>query len=184
MSVIAALSQGGQIAVGSNTGYTLAQDSVIDNGTSQWIFFQDWALGFTGSKLALNVCRSGLGALKNKVSAEGHVVNEVGKILSDYDIGTKNDGDPTWSYGIWCILAHRSGKIWDLDESLCLGSIPEGRFWARGSGEKYALGAAYALMSAKEPLTPKQLVKCSIDSAIYNDIYCPGTAYVNDLTDT
>jgi ATP-dependent protease HslVU (ClpYQ) peptidase subunit len=148
MTVIAALSFNGDISIGSNTGYTLAHDSVMDNGVAPWVLFQDWALGFTGSMLALNVCRSGLESLTDKLTTEGDVITEVGKILTEYDIGTKNSGDPTWSYGVWCILAHNSGKIWDLDESLSLGPIPANKLWARGSGEKYALGAAHALISS------------------------------------
>ncbi|MBX3594151.1 hypothetical protein [Sphingomonas sp.] len=181
MTVIAALSNNGNVSIGSNTGYTLANDSVIDHGTPPWVLFQDWALGFTGSMLALNVCRSGLTSAKKQLLNERDVVTEIGKILSDYDIGIKESGDPTWSYGIWCILAHRSGKLWDIDESLSLGPIPNGKFWARGSGEKYALGAAYSLMKQKYNLTNHDIVKISVESAIYNDLYSPGTAYIHDM---
>ena len=181
MTVIAAMSNNGQTSIGSNTGYTVANDSVIDHGLSPWALFQDWALGFSGSMLALNVCRAGLAKFKNDLISEGDVITEIGKILSDYDIGVKNNGEPTWSYGIWCILAHKDGRIWDVDESLSLGIIPPGTFWARGSGEKYALGAAYSLLKYDNKITTHEIMDRAIASAIHNDIYCPGSVYVHDL---
>ena len=74
MTTIAALYLDDRTVVGSNTGYTLANDSVISSGDPPWVSFQDWALGFTGSMLALNVCRSALSNLKSKLSSEGDVV--------------------------------------------------------------------------------------------------------------
>lgn len=181
MTVIAALSQGGQVTIGSNTGYTLAQDSVIDDGNPPWVLFQDWALGFTGSALAMNVCKSDLSSLKKKLVTERDVVIEIGKILTDYDIGIKKHNEPQWSFGLWCILVHKSGKIWDLDQGLCLGAIPEGTFWARGSGEQYALGAARALMNSKAEYSCEEVVKSSVESAIFNNLYCPGRIYTEQL---
>ena len=170
MSVIVALSKDNKTIVGSNTGYTLAHDSIIDNNSPPWIFIQDWAIGFTGSMLALNVCRSELKSLKKNIRDEGEFVTEIGKILSQYDIGSKEPNEPTWSFGVWCILAHSSGKIWDIDESLCLGPIPQGKFWARGSGEKYALGAARSIMNLEQKLSPEIIVSSSIESSIFNDL--------------
>jgi ATP-dependent protease HslVU (ClpYQ) peptidase subunit len=181
MSIIAAISKNKKVYIGSNTGYTLANDSVINHGIPPWIFVQDWAIGFTGSMLALNVCRSELKSLKKKIQNEGEFVTEIGKILTEYDIGSKDSGEPTWSFGIWCILAHKSGKVWDIDESLCLGPIPQEKFWARGSGEKYALGAARALMSGTGEMLPEAIVKAAIDSAIFNDLYCPGDVFFREL---
>lgn len=181
MSVIAALARGGKSYVGANTGYTLANDSTIDSGSPPWIFFQDWAIGFTGSMLALNVCRSEIKNTKSSIDGAGDLVTEIGKILTEYDIGAKSAGDATWSFGIWCIIAHKSGKVWDLDESLCLGPIPEGKFWSRGSGEKYALGAAHALTANDKNMAPESIMKISIESAIGNDLYCPGCAFVKSI---
>jgi ATP-dependent protease HslVU (ClpYQ) peptidase subunit len=177
MSVIAAYSKNGDVVIGSNTGYTLANDSVVDTGIAPWVFVQDWAIGFTGSMLALNVCRSEFSKIENIIGDEGEFVTEIGKILAQYDIGTKDAGDPTWSFGVWCILVHKSGKIWDLDESLCLGPIPDGTFWARGSGERYALGAARALMNTQAVATPEEIMRSAIESAIFCDLYCPGQVF-------
>jgi hypothetical protein len=181
MSVIVSFSKNGKVFIGSNTGYTLANDSVINHGIPPWIFFQDWAIGITGSMLALNVCRSELHSLTKKIQNEGEFVTEIGKILTQYDIGSKDSGEPTWSFGIWSILAHKNGKVWDMDESLCLGPIPEGTFWARGSGEKYALGAARALMNWENKDSPESIVSAAVESAIFNDLYCPGEVFCKAL---
>lgn len=167
--------------VGSNTGYTLAHDSVMLHGGDPWVIFQDWAVGFTGSMLALNVCRSALGKATTMFNTAGEVVTEIGKALTEYDIGYKNAQDPSWSYGIWCILANRDGDIWDVDESLCLAPIPRERFWARGSGERYALGASKAIMDLAPVSACKDIVRRSIQAASYNDIYSPGDAFVCEL---
>ena len=181
MTIIAALNWQGETVFGGNTGYTLAQDSVMSTGIAPWLTFQDWALGFTGSMLALNVCRTGLQNLQTKLDSEGDVANQIGKILTSHNIGNKPEGEATWSYGIWCILVHKSGQIWDLDESLCLGPIPKNTFWARGSGERYALGAARALMNLEQNVSCSDLVKGAIEAAIFNDLYCPGEVLVSDF---
>lgn len=181
MTIICALNWNGETVVGGNTGYTLAHDSVVSEGAAPWIFFQDWALGFTGSMLALNVCRTGFQKIQSPLDSERDVVTEIGKILTDYDIGHKPEGEATWSYGIWCILAHKDGEVWDLDESLCLGRIPQGMFWARGSGERYALGAARAIMTLEPKGKCGDVVRRSVEAAIFNDLFSPGESVVTQL---
>ncbi|MFL9842266.1 hypothetical protein ABS767_14950 [Sphingomonas sp. ST-64] len=182
MTTIAALNWNGSTVAGSNTGYTLAHDSVISSGVPPWVFFQDWALGFTGSMLALNVCRTALSKATSSLTTEGDVATAIGKCLTEYDIGHKETGELTWSFGIWCILVNRDGRIWDLDESLSLGPIPKRTFWARGSGERYALGAARAIMASAPDCGCDEVVRRSIEAATFNDIYSPGDPFVVNLS--
>lgn len=179
MTTIAALNWHGDTVIGSNTGYTVAHDAVISHGMAPWIIFQDWALGFTGSMLALNVCRNKLEKLETTLVSEREVVTEIGKVLGEYDIGHKPED--SWSFGIWCILVNRDGRIWDIDESLCLGPIPQNYFWSRGSGERYALGAAKAIMDLQPDGRCEDVVRRSVEAATFNDIYSPGEAFIAQL---
>jgi hypothetical protein len=175
MTIIVAIANNNQACVGSNTGCTIAKDSLIDTGIMPWIFFQNWALGVSGSMLVLNLLRHNIVNFVEDTDNPESVMSEVRKILSDYDVGTKTEA--TWSYDVWCILAHRDGQIWDVDESLCLCPIPNGIFWARGSGEKYSLGAASALSSMNPNISIEDIVKHSVKAAIDNDIFCPGSIF-------
>jgi ATP-dependent protease HslVU (ClpYQ) peptidase subunit len=181
MTVIAAMSKDGVTCVGSNTGYTIANSSFIDSGVAPWIFFGDWALGVTGSMFVLNLLRRHFEKDKASLQRVEEVVNKIRTLLFDADIGKKEGDDATWSYDIWCILVHKSGKIWDIDEGLCEAPIPIGRLWARGSGEQYALGAATALERFSSSIESTDTVKICVDSAIENDLYCKGTTFVRVL---
>lgn len=181
MSIICAMSIEGETAIASNSGYILAQDSKIADGADKWIFFQGWALGVTGTMLGLNVLRSDLLKADSTFDTEKDVVIEIGKILTEYDIGYKPNEDATWDFGVNCILVSADGRIWDIDCSLCLGPIPAGTLWARGSGEKYALGAASALTQNDPNAEALKIVAASAQAAIDCDLYCPGILYSKRL---
>ena len=181
MTVIAALQQGNEVWIGSNTGYTIAHDSVIDNGEPPWVFFQDWAIGFTGLALPLQACRNHFRRISKVIDSETEIVQELNKALEKINYGVKKPDDHAWTYDIWCIIANKNLGIWDLDETFCLGRIPKGTFWSRGSGEKYALGAARALMAGENEVSPKEVMQRSIESSIFNDLFSPGVVFCKTL---
>lgn len=182
MSVIAAATISGETIIGSNTGYVVAEESAIDDGVGKWILFGDWALGVTGSMQVLNILRNEIVGLHAEFTDEGSVVKRIGNIFTDHDIGYKSQHDSAWKFGVWCILAHKNGRIWDVDETLSLGSIPLGMFWARGSGEKYAIGAAHSLTSFVGSVEVEQIVRSSIEAAIANDLFCPGAPFLRKIS--
>ena len=78
-------------------------------------------------------------------------------------------------------MINDNGSVWDIDEDLSCTKIPEGVLCADGSGRKYALGADHASKHLNKRLSAKTRVSLSVNSAIANDVTCPGSAVITQL---
>lgn len=143
----------------------------------KWTVFGDWVIGLSGSGPKLDA----LEMMRKKFPKTSHAI-EVAKFMRDayeeYDYGDKSGTVKKFS-GLG-IIAHKSGQCWDFDTTLCVNPVESGRFWARGSGMKVAIGAGAVLFDRK-PSGDQQmrdLVRRAVEITIANETDCPGTPLI------
>ncbi|MEQ8196389.1 MAG: hypothetical protein RIB59_18060, partial [Rhodospirillales bacterium] len=82
------------------------------------------------------------------------------------------------TFGQDMILA-TAQNVWVLDSSLSIYKAPANRPAAEGSGASYALGAGAVLCERK--ITPAQVLKHMIETAMAFDPHCGGRVWVRRL---
>ncbi len=79
----------------------------------------------------------------------------------------------------WAIYARADGGIWGISGNGCITPVPTGTFWADGTGDKQAMGAAHALQAGGWPTSA--LVRRAVEAAIALDHECGGEPFVHLL---
>jgi ATP-dependent protease HslVU (ClpYQ) peptidase subunit len=179
MTVIAAISTDDGLFLGYNEGSELS-GSPVSGGYVPWIFFGEWALGITGQSSVQRVLLSKLEDIDQANADPYQVIGSIESILISNFIGMKADDDIVNSYGIFGILAHKKGFVWDVSDCLSLAGIPKGDLWARGSGSEYCLGAHRGILKTQGKIVEDHLKIC-VEVAIESDIYCVGIPTVVKL---
>jgi hypothetical protein len=180
MTIITALSGDDGIYYGYNDGCEIGGTPVFSSHCP-WILFGNWALGITGQSILQSVLQTNIDQLADIEDDFLAISNEISKIFASNDIGTRSDEGYINIYGIYSILLHKSGKIWDLSGCLSATMIPMKRLWARGSGREYAVGADYSLLKLNANVTTEERVCVATEAAIVNDIYCVGNPVVKSF---
>jgi ATP-dependent protease HslVU (ClpYQ) peptidase subunit len=178
MTIITALNDGQDTWLGYNDSLTIG-DTIIQSTLNPWLRFNDWALGISGEPAQQNVLEH---KKKNLLEAGNEplgVIEAMRDIFSEYNHSVDEVDEAAPSYGIWCILAHKNGGIWDVASRLAITQIPENMLWARGSGTDYALGADSALQGLS--LCAEERITKATQAAIDCDLYCPGAIRILKL---
>lgn len=178
MTVIVALNRKDGLVIGYANGMVLGGTPVA-GALNPWIRFGNWVLGITGSSAVQSLL-----AYEMRDYDSDDVFALIGhfrKLFSEHYIGSKGDDDNVCSYGIYCILANRDGRVWDMTECLSLSEIPTDTLWAQGSGADYAVGADYAIRTLGSDLPDSDRVRLCVEAAINNDIHCVGNPVVERL---
>lgn len=175
MTIIAAICSDRRTIIGYNDGLERGGTPIL--GTSlPWIFFNDLAFGITGESSVQRLLSYKIREFA-EIGSDPHVfIDAVRQILTDNYVGSKDDSDFVTTYGIYSILVHKDGRIWDVGGCLSLTEIPHDTLWAQGSGADYAMGAFHALESVKSKIATERKLKICIEAAIKNDIHCVGIA--------
>lgn len=176
MSIIAAINDTatGVVWVGSNGRATLGslRAPSIDR---KWKAMNGWLIGITGSGPKLEA----LDAHGNEFPDTAEFPFEILKFMKSaydaFDIGDTDDGLKRYSGS--GILIHRSGRIWDFDNSFCLTEVESGAFWGQGSGMEIAIGAAAAL----DDKAPRERLTRAVQITIEKDVDCPGECIVQSF---
>lgn len=182
MTIISALRSATSTLIGYNDGAELG-GSPISGTSTPWIFFGKWALGITGESSVQRLLAYKLNGYKedNEKADESYIINHIADILVEYEIGSKNDTEYVRTFGIYGILAHDNGSIWDVSGCLSLTKIPTGTLWAQGSGADYSLGADYAITKLNSDIDDERRMMLCIEAAIDHDIHCVGRAVVKSV---
>ncbi|WP_306252362.1 hypothetical protein [Parvularcula sp. IMCC14364] len=180
MTIITALCESDKIWLGENTAVTVG-DAILVDGTSKWSAFGDWYLGGAGDSVQIDILRLNSDDLSKPDMDARKIAQTIRDIFKEHDIAAKDEEDASARYGISCILAHKNGRVFDLDPSLAISPIPEGKLWASGSGRDYALGADAALQGLS--LSAEERMNRATNAAIACDVNCPGEARVFLLGD-
>lgn len=178
MTILCAIDDPDQrcIWIGANDR-TMFGSLIGPSQSRKWTAFGDWVIGLSGMGPKLDA----LEAQRKKFPKTDHAI-EVAKFMRDayaeYEVGDKNNG--VKKFAGTGLIAHKSGAIWDFDNTLCVNSVESGRFWARGSGMKVAIGAASALIEAEQDRGA--FIRRVVELTIANETDCPGAPLVQKFT--
>lgn len=176
MTVIVALTQGGQTWIGADEQATLSGGRKVF-GVAKWHVGKAWALANAGEPRALQVAiRAGAADL----DGDAHDVALAIRAALKADGFEGKPYESTGAQGFnapW--LFARPGEVWDSDSAFNLVRAPDGVMMARGSGMEYALGAAYACMCNGDPAS--RIVTLALEAASRNDTGCGGALMVRAL---
>lgn len=162
--------------VASNDCVTIG-DRSLPSSDANWIIRENWALGLAGDGRPFDLLAAEADRLFKKLTNPFELTQRMRAIFEAAGMGdTSNDAAP--NYGQHMILANHIAT-WDIDGLLALSQIEAGQLWARGSGMDYALGAAHTLRDFD--LSAKELIEKAVESAIANDLYCPGKVFIQKL---
>ena len=181
MTVICALSDKSSRAIwlGCNDGVTMGDTRMHGVCEPKWQQFGCWALGIAGSPLLGDVLETVRDDIPDNDASPSVIIQFLRVRFDECELGNRDEGDTSTSYPCSAILAHRDGRIWDVDSYLAIAALQPGTLWARGSGMEYALGADFPLASSN--VTAEERVRNAIHAAIHYDTGCPGKAIVERL---
>ncbi len=136
----------------------------------KWFLKGNWVVGVSGYGPRNEVVASLKGDFHTD---EGAVLELVKALRAEYDEwGVEEDDNGVKRFCGDGLIAHKDGGFWDHDGAFALSKIPSGSFWARGSGDTLAIGAAAALIDRGAPA--EEVVFGAIGVAIRFDTGCPG----------
>jgi hypothetical protein len=177
MTIVTALFADGILATGHNDGTSIG-DTSLPISESKWVSFGDWMLGISGESAAQAALEHDAGKIDAGTTDPFALCGMLKQRLVDNGIWRKPKRDSVMSFGIFCVLAHRSGLVWDVDNKFTLTAVPEGTLCARGSGMDFALGAAHALRQMRDMPGAEEQVGIATEAAVAHDVYCPGKAVI------
>ncbi|WDI30724.1 hypothetical protein PUV54_12250 [Hyphococcus flavus] len=155
--------------LGSNGRATIGS-YVGPSRDNKWFAVHGWAIGITGSGPKVEALEAHLNDFPKDASRPHEILKFMKTAYSDFDIGEVEEGLKRYSGN--GLLIHKSGAVWDFDNSFCLTPVEPGVFWARGSGMDIALGAGKALKDFVA--SPKELTRRVLEITIATDVDSPG----------
>ncbi len=155
------LGSNGRATIGSYVGPS------VDH---KWYAIDGWAIGISGTGPKLEALEAHQKNFPKNATRPFEVLAFMKDAYSAFDIGEMEEGLKRYCGN--GLLIHKSGAIWDFDNSFCLTPVSEGGFWARGSGMDLALGAGIALREFIP--SPKALTKRVLEIVVANDVDSPG----------
>ncbi|NOX94141.1 MAG: hypothetical protein GXP04_03305 [Alphaproteobacteria bacterium] len=171
MTIITAIHDAGQnlTFLGSNGRATIGS-FVAPSRDTKWFAKNGWVIGITGTGPKLEALKAHEEKFPKDTQHPFEILKFMRVAYGDFDIGEMDEGLKRYCGS--GLLIHKSGAIWDFDNSFCLTEVERGVFWARGSGIDVALGAALALREYIQ--SPNALTKRVLEIVIANDVDCPG----------
>lgn len=162
--------------LGSNGRATIGS-YVGPSRDNKWFTAEGWAIGITGSGPKVEALEAHAGAFPKGASRPHEILKFMKTAYGDFDIGEMDEGLKRYHGN--GLLIHKSGAVWDFDNSFCLTPVESGVFWARGSGMDIALGAGKALKEFVA--SPKELTKRVLEIVIATDVDSPGEMIVQSF---
>ena len=165
--------------LGSNSRATIGSfvAPAIDN---KWFALHGWALGVTGSGPKLEALQAAASTFPQDAKQPFELLKFLKSAYEAFDIGETDEGLKRYLGG--GLLVHKSGAIWDFDNSFCMMSVPPGTFWARGAGMDLAIGAARALQDHLS--SPEEITRRTLEITIDIDVDCPGEPLIQTFDQT
>jgi len=178
MTIITAIAdpENKTVWLGSNGRATIGS-FVSPSRDRKWVSFGSWAIGITGSGPKLEALDAMAGDFPKNADQPFEVVKFLREAYAAFDIGETEEGLKRYAGG--GLIAHKSGRIWDHDNSFCLTAVDAGVFWARGSGMDIALGASLALCEFIP--SPLKRTRRVLEIVTANDVDSPGEILVQSF---
>ncbi|WP_375203913.1 hypothetical protein [Hyphococcus sp.] len=155
------LGSNGRATIGSYVGPSI---------DTKWWAIHDWAIGITGAGPKLEALEANQKDFPKHATRPFEVLTFMKEAYGAFDIGEMEEGLKRYCGN--GLLIHKSGAIWDFDNSFCLTPVAKGGFWARGSGMDIALGAGIALKEFMP--SAKALTRRVLEITVANDVDSPG----------
>ena len=166
----------GAVWLGSNGRATLG--SLVGPSVDQkWIALHGWVIGITGTGPKIEAINAHADNFPAETAHPFEVLKFLRAAYTDFDIGETDEGLKRYCGSGF--LIHKSGAIWDFDNSFCLTGVPSGAYWARGSGMDLAIGAGEALKPYVN--SAQELTRRALEITIAKDVDCPGEALVQSF---
>lgn len=180
MTIITAISDGSKVWTGNNSAFTIG-DTPITAFFDPWVRFGNWALGVTGDSFQQDFLTLHSEKLSKHKQSQYDLIDNIRHLFLEGYISKSSETHASASFEIWCILLHKDGRMWDVDNHLALAQIQKTKVWARGSGLDYALGADFAVMELDENISIPERIRICTQAAIKNDIGCPGEPVIKQF---
>ncbi len=159
--------------LGSNGRATLG--SIVGPSVDKkWLALGGWLLGITGTGPKIEAIKAHTHEFPKESAHPFEVLQFLKAAYEKFDIGETEEGLKRYCGSGF--LIHKSGAIWDFDNSFCLTEVPRGAYWARGSGMDLAIGAAAGLKPYVS--STKELTRRALEITIAMDVDCPGEVLV------
>ncbi len=155
------LGSNGRATIGSFVGPSIDK---------KWIALDGWALGIIGAGPKAEALHAHAGHFPKNAERPFEVLKFMRDAYREFDIGEMEEGLKRYCGS--GLIVHKSGAIWDFDNSFCLTEVQRGAFWARGSGMDIAIGAALAFQQSVG--LPKEVTQKTLEIVIAHDVDCPG----------
>ncbi len=178
MSIITAIcdKQENVVWLGGN-GRASIGSFVAPSLDKKWVSFDGWAIGITGSGPKTEALQACSDEFPKNAQHPFEIVKFMREAYGRFDIGEMDEGVKRYTGS--GILVHKTGAIWDFDNSFCLTEVERGVFWARGSGMDAAIGAAKALESFVS--SHRARMQKTLEIVIETDVDCPGEIVIQSF---
>jgi ATP-dependent protease HslVU (ClpYQ) peptidase subunit len=101
-------------------------------------------------------------------------------ILSADGYRSPKDDEGPCDFGQMLMLAN-SGGVWTVGSDFSLTELPADSMWAEGSGRELAIGAAHAIQSAFPEISPEEVIRLAVETAVAKDVGCGGAVWISEL---
>jgi len=183
MTVIAAMSS-------AQSGATwVASDTLISSGNLElalgpkWLTRNAWAIGVAGHLRTMNIFAHHAESLFRDLHDPFDFTGRVRSLLDSEGFRSTKEEEGPPNFGQMLMLAN-SRNIWTIGPDFSITPIPDNTLWAEGSGRDLAIGAAHALRLSRVEISPREIVRLAIETAIACDGQCGGTAWIAELSAT
>lgn len=174
MTVIAAYKDDKGIHIGSDSRVTYSTGTKYDLG-NKWRVLKS-----KGSKYSIYIGCAGSARLDNLIISNSKLIEaatsafEIGDLIKKSVIADawkeeKDEGGEPQNYEIDILIIYKH-NIYRIGSDFSVVQIPDFTFVSIGTGESFALGAAYATRNKNG----KELMRTAIQAAINYDVNCGG----------
>lgn len=174
MTIICGIATDDGTFIGSDT--LLCAGSRVFEGIPKWYCYRNWAVALAGDWRAANIVNNNKEFLLAKLKNENEFIDRLYELLEEKDIGKLTEGDFTRNFGQNILLAKKDGPVFDIDIYLSITEMPFNELVARGTGQDFAIGAAYIAKGS-----PENIMKKAIEAACEYSTDCGGEIFLKKL---
>ena len=177
MTIVCAIYRNGETWIGADTRAVRSNEK-SPAMAKKWLFFDEAAIGCTASWALVQAVADRLDEISSDWTPQ-KIFSWTRTVILDFGVEPeKKPGEPPWVD--FSMIFVRPGEIWDispvggpLDYAGC------GKLCTRGTGDEYALGAAFAYLRLYPKASPEKIMVTAIDAAKAYDTSCGGETWVH-----
>lgn len=176
MTIICAISSKEGTFIGSDTMLSAGNRAIP--GKQKWFTYRNWGIALAGDWRVANILDNHKKELLSGIKNEVDLVDKLYNLFENAGIGGGSAGDFVKPFGQSILLAKKEGPVWEIDSNLSVIDIPCNTLAAVGTGEDYAVGAAYILEGS---CTARERLEKALETAVKFCIDCGGPLWISKL---